>query len=126
MSFQEDFVPLYSKDARGKIRQWSIGVVKDKSKVYVRSTHGCIDGEEVVDMREITEGKNMGRKNETTKYQQACKQAESKWKLKLIWETMRQYDEQRIISDIKLKKWVKHHSYMYNSGIYVFYFNFSL
>lgn len=69
------FPRLYKKSSTGKIQDWQITVVGD-SIVVERGQH---QGRMVVDKKPI-KGKNIGRSNETTPEQQACLEAESKFK----------------------------------------------
>lgn len=75
---------LYGKASNGKIKVWKISVKKQGTKAAVIVTeHGYEDSEELQEARvKITEGKNIGKANETTPYQQACAEAEAKWKKK--------------------------------------------
>ena len=45
--------------------------------------HGILDGKLQVDTREYTEGKNIGKKNETTPLEQCMQEVEKKWKDKI-------------------------------------------
>ena len=75
---------LYGKSVHGKTKVWSIGTVADaSSKVFNRIEHGYLDGKKQVDTTYYTEGKNIGKSNETTPFDQALKEAQSLWKKKL-------------------------------------------
>lgn len=78
------FPTLYKKNANGKIKQWSIIVseLDDKTAKYVMST-GFIGGKQTERTRMVIKGKNIGRKNETTPYEQAMKDALSKFRTKM-------------------------------------------
>lgn len=86
---------LYKKDSKGKIREWVI---------YVRGsligvTHGLIDGKKIIKQKEIKEGKNIGKKNETTPEEQALLEAESTWnhqKDKGYFETIEEAETEQI------------------------------
>ena len=74
---------LYSRATTGKIKQWSIGVLRmGDDSCYIETEHGYLTGKKQVDSRYIGEGKNIGRANETTPYEQACSEAESAFKRK--------------------------------------------
>ena len=74
---------LYGKSSTGKIKIWKIRVVKKTKTAEIVTEHGYMDSEELQEARvRITEGKNVGCSNETSPYQQACLEAEAKWKKK--------------------------------------------
>lgn len=70
---------LFKLDSKGKIRTWKIQVISDfynLSKIIIES--GLIGGKLVKQVYPITEGKNIGRANETSVYQQAVSEAQSR------------------------------------------------
>lgn len=74
------FPVLYSRDSKDKIRMWSIWVEEVNSNHYqIVSKHGLKDGQKQIERIDITEGKNLGRANETTEMEQAISEAQSKW-----------------------------------------------
>ena len=69
---------LYGKAPNGKIKEWSIRVVRlGDETCYIETQHGYEDGQKQLDSRAVTEGKNIGRANETSVYEQACSEAKS-------------------------------------------------
>lgn len=69
---------LYGRSTNGKIKQWKISVTNSaEGECYINTEHGYEDGKKQVDRRIISEGKNIGRANETTVYEQACLEAKS-------------------------------------------------
>lgn len=69
---------LYGKSKNGKVKTWSVLVEKITEDYSVMELeHGYIDGKKQVDRKDITSGKNIGKKNETTSYQQAVFEAKS-------------------------------------------------
>jgi DNA ligase-1 len=71
-------VQLYGKSKNGKIKEWSICVDKiNLDCSVVKIEHGYQGGKKQVDSREVNSGKNIGKKNETTPYQQALFEAKS-------------------------------------------------
>lgn len=70
---------LYEKSKTGKTKQWQIQVKEENGKVFVVKTSGYVGGKLVSSEREVTSGKNLGKKNETTKLQQAGLEAQSCW-----------------------------------------------
>lgn len=77
--FQQMFPTLYSVDKSKRVREWTIKVI-DKGKYSQIITYfGVKDGKMIETIQEVLQGKNLGRKNETTAYQQAIIEAQSKW-----------------------------------------------
>lgn len=68
---------LYTKDKSGKVRYWSVSVDEEEGQVFVTKRFGQEGGKETVTRTEIKAGKNIGKKNETTKVQQAHLEAKS-------------------------------------------------
>lgn len=81
--------PLYSRDSRGKILMWEINVTAEAKVGELNNTISFIniyegekDGKRTGTSIEITKGKNIGKMNATTPYEQACSEAESRWNKK--------------------------------------------
>ena len=69
---------LYGRSTNGKIKEWNISVLQmGDGTCYVETEHGYEDGKKQLDQRYIGEGKNIGRANETTPYEQALSEAQS-------------------------------------------------
>jgi ATP-dependent DNA ligase len=75
-----EFPVLYGIEKNGKEKVWKAIVTSDKNKAISTITYGQVDGKQQVVTREYTTGKNIGRANETTPYQQAILETERKWK----------------------------------------------
>lgn len=78
---QRDFTTLYKKTSTGAIQYWKIKVfyVDDRGEIYTEYGQLKTDSpQKTVDV--IHDGKNAGKKNETTAFEQAAKEAESRWK----------------------------------------------
>lgn len=91
----QSFPTLFKKDSKGKIQTWDIAVTKNGVEgFYIKTKHGKQGGkmQEAADL--ITEGKNVGRANETTPEQQALSEAEAKW--------TKQVERKGYVDDIKL------------------------
>jgi len=72
---------LYKKTTGGRVQSWEIWVTRLKSngygKMYTR--YGLVDGQQQEIQEIISEGKNEGRGNATTPYEQACLEAAARW-----------------------------------------------
>jgi DNA ligase 1 len=77
MSFK--FPTLYGIDKNDKIKQWDIQVDDMGEYTIMKYSYGYIDGRKTECTVRITIGKNIGKRNETTHFQQARLDAESRW-----------------------------------------------
>ena len=78
------FPMLYKKTNTGAIQQWSICVQLTNTNFGgIATTYGQKDGKLQVTCDVIKEGKNPGKKNATSPYEQAIKEATSTWKKKI-------------------------------------------
>jgi DNA ligase-1 len=69
---------LYGKSTNGKTKEWNISVLQmGDGTCYIETKHGYESGKKQLDQRFVGEGKNLGRANETTIYEQACSEARS-------------------------------------------------
>jgi len=69
--------PLFGLDSKGNVKHWVITA----GDGFYETTYGSLTGKATIKFRPV-KGKNIGRSNETTPYEQACKEAESKWSKK--------------------------------------------
>ena len=77
------FPLLFAKASTGKIKVWQIRAESDGNAAKIITHHGYVDSEELQNTAvKVSKGKNIGKKNETTPFEQACSQAESKWNKK--------------------------------------------
>jgi DNA ligase-1 len=85
MTTLKSFPTLYNTTiGTNREKQWSIEVVEVSDNHYiVRSRHGVRGGKLVIHDTDITEGKNIGKSNETTTQQQALLEAERDWTKKV-------------------------------------------
>ena len=74
------FPKLYEKSSTGKIKHWTISVNKQAT---IKVEYGSSDSKIKISTKDITKGKNIGKSNETTPYEQALSEAEATWKKKL-------------------------------------------
>lgn len=64
---------MYKKDSKGKIRVWCVGIQEKDDGVYLVIGSGLDGGKKTTTYKEV-EGKNIGRANETTPWEQARKE----------------------------------------------------
>lgn len=75
------FPKLYKTSSTKKELEWIISVIPHMDNTAtIRTIHGQVDGQLQTTDLLISKGKNIGKANETTPYEQACSEAESKWK----------------------------------------------
>lgn len=79
---QKTWPILYGEASTGKTKQWQISVFDDADGAIIVCKHGYCDGQMQENHKVITSGKNIGKSNETTPYEQACSDAQSKWQKK--------------------------------------------
>ena len=88
---------LYKLSKMGKVLSFHIqvfdGLMHDHWP-FIRTTKGFINGAQQVDEKEFEEGKNIGRANETTAYEQALAEATSQYK-KLLDKGYKSWDGKR-------------------------------
>lgn len=79
----KEYGPVYAKSSTDKIKEWkAIAEETQDMGVVLRVFSGYIDGKKTESTRTVA-GKNIGRANETTPFDQACKDAESKLNKKM-------------------------------------------
>lgn len=80
---------LYSRNKAGKALQWraySDLLIRDDGTIHIFVEHGQVDGKLQTKIRQTKSGKNIGKKNETTIYQQAIKDINSLYDAQLSSE----------------------------------------
>jgi DNA ligase-1 len=80
------FANLYQRTQTGAIQKWTISVADETDCAVITTTFGQDGGKMQTTTDTVTEGKNVGKKNATTPFAQALKEAESKWKKKIARE----------------------------------------
>jgi DNA ligase-1 len=80
---ENNFDTLYSKKSSNKILEWNITVSGTKNNATITTIYGDLNGKKIKTNQLITIGKNIGKKNETTPFEQAVKEATSKWSNKM-------------------------------------------
>jgi DNA ligase-1 len=76
------FPQLTGEAKSGKAKLWSIEVVKIPEGGRIISRYGYEGGLVQTEEKDVTEGKNIGKKNETSALQQAIQDARTKWSKK--------------------------------------------
>jgi hypothetical protein len=78
-----DFPKLWDVALTGKCKVWEIRVEETADgKGMIRTEYGYEDGKKTVNEKVVLEGKNKGKKNETTAVQQAVVEARAVWSKK--------------------------------------------
>jgi DNA ligase 1 len=72
---------LFKTNSNGSTQQWTIGVIVDPttSGVYIQKEYGQVGGKLQVSDPDWIKGKNVGKANETTDYDQAVLEAQAQW-----------------------------------------------
>lgn len=79
----KQFDTLYARNSNNTINAWSISVEPlENMKALIHIVEGQLEGKETNTTRAVNKGKNIGKMNETTAYEQACKEAQSRWEKK--------------------------------------------
>ena len=89
-TLKKEFPILYKAGTKGETLIWQIWVEpgkladgKPSDTGVIVVVHGRVDGKKQEEREEIKQGKNYGKANATTPYQQALNEAQSKWEIKL-------------------------------------------
>jgi len=74
---------LYGEGSKGTTKEWEISVVPvmspDGDYGEIHTEYGSTGARMQTTVKVIKEGKNIGKANETTPFEQACKEAQSAW-----------------------------------------------
>jgi ATP-dependent DNA ligase len=76
------FPKLFGSDVKGKPKEWNVVVIDNGDHSVVEIEYGYVSGKMTKSTKKITSGKNIGKRNETTHFEQAILEAQSKWKKK--------------------------------------------
>jgi DNA ligase-1 len=76
------FSKLFGSDVKGKMKEWNVVVVNNGDHSVVEIEYGYVSGKLTKSTKKITSGKNIGKRNETTHFDQGVLEAQSKWKKK--------------------------------------------
>lgn len=75
----ETLPTLYGKDIAGKTKKWCASIFTNGSVARYTVEYGQLDGKIQSTSRDFTEGKNIGKSNETTPLQQCTNEIKKKW-----------------------------------------------
>lgn len=78
----QTFAKLFGSDVKGKTKEWSVVVINNGDHSVVEIEYGYVSGKMTKSTKKINSGKNIGKRNETTHFEQAVLEAQSKWKKK--------------------------------------------
>lgn len=76
------FPTLYGTTSTGKTKVWNCDVQQKLGGAIITVVHGALGGKQQETTRFIGEGKNIGKANETSAYEQAEAEARSDWRKK--------------------------------------------
>lgn len=74
----KQYPSLYKRDSKNKILEWKAEVQNNSHNVDIMMSYGEFNGKKALRWQRDIKGKNIGKSNETTNFQQACKNVESK------------------------------------------------
>ena len=85
MEHIEDLPTIYGVEKNGKTKVWTARIYRDVLNGFATAEieYGQLDGKKQSTSREYTEGKNLGKKNETTPLQQCLSETRRKWQDKM-------------------------------------------
>lgn len=80
----KQFPQLYMKASTGKVKQWQVTAGVDENDIaYIEKSHGLKGHKIQTNRKLVKKGKNIGRSNETSPYEQACLKAKSAYNKQL-------------------------------------------
>ena len=85
MEHIEALPTIHGVDKNGKTKVWTARIYRDQLNGFATAEieYGQLDGKKQTTSREYTEGKNLGKKNETTPLQQCISETKRKWQDKM-------------------------------------------
>lgn len=85
MQIEHQFPTIYGVEKNGKTKSWAARVYVDmlNGNASAEIEYGQLDGKKQTTTREYAEGKNLGKKNETTPLQQCMSETKRKWQDKM-------------------------------------------
>jgi len=103
--------PLFKRASDGSIQVWNVRAEPAEfNTAVVVVSYGQLDGKLCVKQKTIKTGKNTGRKNATTPFEQAVLEAQSKWNEKRDRDyyglTVEESDEKRLYAPMLAQSWL--------------------
>ena len=83
ITLMTDFPPLRGEAATGKTKVWFIRVFGRDGHGIIQTVHGYENGKMQTNEKRITVGKNVGKRNATTPFEQAEQEARATWQKKV-------------------------------------------
>jgi len=77
------FPILFKKTSTGAIQEWQVGVYDVDGIATIINDYGQVGGKIQQSKEQVLEGKNIGKANETTAFEQAFAQAKGRWEKQL-------------------------------------------
>jgi DNA ligase-1 len=77
------FPILFKKTSTGAIQEWQVGVYDVDGIATIINDYGQVGGKIQQSKEQVLEGKNIGKANETSSFEQAYAQAKSRWETQL-------------------------------------------
>jgi DNA ligase-1 len=90
---------LYGTTSTGDIKTWRIFVYKENGSVAIGTLHGKLHGKLIEQKKLVKTGKNIGKSNETTPWEQALSEAQSTFQGKLDKKYIREIPNGKNESD---------------------------
>ena len=84
-------------NVKGKTKEWNIVVINNGDHSVIEIEYGYVSGKMTKGTKKITHGKNIGKRNQTTHFEQAVLEAQSKWKKKTEQEFSKNNSEYFIL-----------------------------
>ena len=75
----KDWPLLFKMDAKKRIREWRITASQSNIHPFYTVEHGLKDGQKISSSTEVKEGKNIGKANETSSWEQCISESQSLW-----------------------------------------------
>lgn len=94
----KNFPILYGIDKNNKIKQWNICVENKGTHSLIVYSYGYVNGRKVECTLSVSSGKNLGKRNQTTHFQQAVADAQSRWTKKRDTDNYRT-DQQELLDN---------------------------
>lgn len=106
----EDFTlpALFHRAKTGKISLWAIRATDIDGIPNIVTRYGYIDGQKQETAVAVPQGKNLGRSNETTAWEQACAEAESKWNKQKLGNYRESLDDETMLLPMLAHKYKDH------------------